>query len=399
MKWSLASPPQGLKLALTYSISGVFGCIHRCTVIDHMGGRAVNNPGVILAPSAEAVRLASKLRDLRESHEPRLTQAMLADALSAEKPVAVATISSWESLTTPKLPPAERLHSYALFFSTDRPQLVPEAELSVDERRHYRDLHQELIGLRDAIHGGARGSSLGGSSTWKFEDGPVTIICPEAPSEDWPPLANEKDPNYTRMYRYADLDALIELWGHIRAVNPDLSVAHRLPSEFVEDHLTSHVVVLGGVAWNQLTKRMLKIFRELPVSQVEVPDLETGEIFRTSGAGGKDFRPVWEETEDGRTLIEDVALLARLRNPFNHARTVTICNGIHSRGVVGSVRALTDTAVRERNEAYLSERFPGGSFALLMRVPVMGPLTVSPDLEIASNRLYEWSPKKKATAE
>jgi hypothetical protein len=324
---------------------------------------------------------------------------MLADALSAEKPVAVATISSWESLTAPKLPPAERLHSYALFFSTDRPQLVPEAELSADERRHYQDLHQELIGLRDAIHGGARGSSLGGSSTWKFEDGPVTIICPEAPSVDWPPLANEKDPNYTRMYRYADLDALIELWGHIRAANPDLSVVHRLPSEVAADDLSGHLVVLGGIAWNKLAKRLLKTFRELPVSQVEVADLDTGEIFRSSGAGGREFRPLWEETEDGRVLIEDVALLARLRSPFDHSRTVTICNGIHSRGVLASVRALTDLNIRERNEAYLAEHFSGGSFALLMRVPVVGAETVSPDLEIASNRLYEWSPTKKATAE
>jgi hypothetical protein len=391
-------------MAFSYSTSGVFGCIHRCTAIDHIGARAVNNPGVILAPSAEAVRLASKLRDLRESHEPRLTQAMLADALSAEKSVAVATISSWESLTTPKLPPAERLHSYALLFCTDRPitdppQLVPESELSTDDQRRYQDLYQELIGLREAVQGGTRGSSLIGSSTWKFEDGPVTIICPEAPSVDWPPLANDKDPNYTRMYRYADLDSLIELWGHIRAINPDLDVVHRLPSEVVADELSGHVVVLGGIAWNQLAKRLLRGLRELPVSQVEVADLDTGEIFRTSGAGGREFRPLFEETEDGRVLVEDVALLARLRNPFNHSRTVTICNGIHSRGVLGSVRALTDLNIRDRNEAYLSEHFPDGSFALLMRVPVVGAETLSPDLEIASNRLYEWSPKKKATAE
>jgi hypothetical protein len=324
---------------------------------------------------------------------------MLADALSAEKPVAVATISSWESVTTPKLPPAERLHSYALFFSTDRPQLVPEAELSADERRHYQALHQELIGLRDAVGGAVRGSSLSGSSTWKFEEGPVTIICPETPSVDLSPLANEKDPNYTRMYRYADLDALIELWGHVRAVNPELNVVHRLASDVVADDLSGHVVVLGGIAWNDKAKRLLKTLRELPVSQVEVADLDTGEIFRSSGAGGREFRPVWEETEDGQVLIEDVALLARLRNPFNHARTVTICNGIHSRGVVGSVRALTDATVRERNEAYLSEHFPGGSFALLMRVPVVGAETLSPDLEIASNRLYEWSPNKRAKVE
>ncbi|GAA0594312.1 XRE family transcriptional regulator [Kribbella sandramycini] len=347
-----------------------------------------------MVASPEAVRLASKLRDLRESQEPKLTQAMLADALSAEEPVAVSTISSWESLSTPKLPPAERLHSYALFFASDPPRLIPGGELSAVEQRNFQELHQELIGLRDAVHGGARPAS-----TWKFEDGPITIICPEVPEDERSPLANEADPNYTRMYRYADLDALIELVGHLRAVNPELTVVHRLPSEFVHEDLSSHVVVLGGVAWNQLAKRMLRIFRELPVSQVEVPELETGEIFRSSSAGGQEFWPVWDEVEGVRMLAEDVALLARLRNPFKHGRTVTICNGIHSRGVLGAVRTLTDADVRERNEAYLAEHFPGGSFALLLRVLVVGTETISPDLEIAANRLFEWSPKKKASAE
>jgi hypothetical protein len=357
-----------------------------------------------VAPSPEAVRLARKLRGLRESHESGLTQQALARALSDDVRVAVPTISSWESLSNPKLPPAERLRSYALFFSTDRaidgtPHLIRERELTAAEKERFEALHEELIGLRDAARnvGSATSSSGGGSYTWDFDTGNVTIICPEAPEEGRSVLADELQPNYTRMYRYADLDALIELWGHVRASNPELKVVHRLPSEVTADHLSSHMVLLGGVAWNQVTKRLLKLLSDLPVSQVEVSDLDTGEIFRASTSGGQEFRPLWEPTEDGgRELLEDVALLARLRNPFNHNRTITICNGIHSRGVLGSVRTLTDDAVRDRNEAFLSQRFPGGEFALLLRVQVVNGEAVSPDLEIADNRLYEWSPNEKA---
>ncbi|TDO50741.1 hypothetical protein EV643_104238 [Kribbella sp. VKM Ac-2527] len=241
---------------------------------------------------------------------------------------------------------------------------------------------------------------LSGSSTWTFDSGPITIICPEVPIETWPSLADEKDPNYTRMYRYADLDALIELWGHVRAANPTAHVVHRLPSEVVTDDLSGHLVVIGGIAWNQVTMRLLKTLREMPVSQVEVDDVKTGEIFRTSVAGDREYRPVWDDAaKNGRELVEDVALLARVRNPFNYRRTITICNGIHSRGVLGSVRALTDIAVRERNEAFLSRRFPGGSFALLLRVPLVNGEAISPDLESDSNRLYEWSPSSEPTAE
>jgi hypothetical protein len=203
-------------------------------------------------------------------------------------------------------------------------------------------------------------------------------------------MAEERHANFTRMYRYADLDSLIELWGHIRASNPDLKVNHRLPSEVVADDLSGHVVVLGGIAWNQVAKWMLKTLSDLPVSQVKVDDLNEGEIFRAGGPGGTEFRPVWED--NGKELAEDVALLARVRNPFNHSRTVTICNGIYSRGVLGAVRVLSDVAVRERNEAFLSREFPDGIFALLLRVPVMNGEAISPDLEIPDNRLYQWSP-------
>jgi len=360
-----------------------------------------------VAASPQAVRLAKRLRGLRESVEPNLTQAQLARALSGEARVAVATISSWESASNPKLPPAERLRTYAQLFCTDRsfdgdPHLVPERELTPEERERFVELTEELQDLRDAVRvqGSPLGSPAGGSYTWDFESGRITIICPEAPSEALPSLASEEDPNYTRMYRYADLDALIELFGHLRASNPDLSVAHRLPSEVVADDLSGHLVLLGGVGWNVITRRLLTTLSEMPIAQFEASDVKTGEIFRASepggGAGVTEFRPQWDEDEGGdRRLVEDVALLARLRNPFNHNRTITICNGIHSRGVLGAVRCLTDVAVREQNEAYLSARFPEGSFALLMRVPVLNGEAISPDLEIADTRLYEWAPGEK----
>jgi len=349
---------------------------------------------------------------------------MLARALSEDAPVSVAAISSWESSSNPKLPPAKRLRTYALFFAQTRPadstpQLAREKDLTTADRERFEVLHAELVGLRDAVVG-TPGSSIG-SSIWTFESGPITIICPEAPANRRSPLANEWHPNYTRTYRYADVDALIELWGHIRASNPELRIAHRLSAEVIPDDLSGHLVVLGGIAWNQVTNWLQRELGDLPIEQVAVPDLRNGEIFRSGEPGSRDFYPQWEvregaedeaiasdaeqiQTEQGsadawregrrRELVEDVALLVRLRNPYDHRRTVTICNGVYSRGVLGAVRALTDPGVRERNEAYVANRFPSGSFALLMRVPVVNGEAISPDLGIPEYRLYEWSPNE-----
>ena len=95
----------------------------------------------------------------------------------------------------------------------------------------------------------------------------------------------------------------------------------------------------------------------------------------------KTFYPEYEDLGEGKELIADVGYIARLRNPFKVSRTLTICNGIHSRGVFGAVRCLTDASVREENEKYLADRFPDGEFAMLLRVPVVTNETLSPDLQ------------------
>ena len=116
---------------------------------------------------------------------------------------------------------------------------------------------------------------------------------------------------------------------------------------------------------------------------------------------GKDerrFLPEWSTVERHEILEEDVALLARLVNPYNSSRTLTICNGVYSRGVIGAVRALTDPQLRDANESYLAERFPGGEFAVLMRVPVVAGKALSPDLGNPTSILYEWPSRTTSAA-
>ena len=88
--------------------------------------------------------------------------------------------------------------------------------------------------------------------------------------------------------------------------------------------------------------------------------------------------------------MADVGYIARLRHPFKRNRTLTICSGIHTRGVYGAVRCLTDASVRDENEKYIADRFPDGEFALLLRIPIVEGETVSPDLQNPESRLFEW---------
>ena len=338
----------------------------------------------------QATRLARRLRALRETHWPdaQLTQAQLATAFTTENRVAAATISSWESATTPKIPTAARLGAYARFFATTRsldgaPHLVPEVDLTPDEEEQRRALEKELLGLLETKGRQRRG-------TFTFDEGPITVICPDAPQDLRGPLAAEKDPNFTKLQQFGDLDALIDIYGHLREANPGIDVNYRLASEVHAKDMLGHVILLGGVAWNHMAKRFQEAVRQVPIVQLEVQDYP-GDVFELPGEENRRFEPVWE-ADDGAEgeLIEDVAFLGRLRNPFNVTKTLMICNGVHSRGVLGAVRCLTDPQLREANEQYLDERFADGRFALLLQVPVVGDETLTPDLQNPSARLFEW---------
>jgi transcriptional regulator with XRE-family HTH domain len=347
-------------------------------------------PGVLL--------LAQRLRDLRERCWPEagLTQAALATALGSEGRLSPATVSSWESPIAPKLPPRSRLLAYARFFATRRSiegeqlRLLPLDELTPDERGIYEGLETELLTLRDAAKKPSVRDEGAVTRSWHFSDaGPVTLICAQLPETETGSLANPADPNYTELLSYADLDALVELHGHIRAENSTMGVFFKLSSNVMPDDLSGHVVMLGGIAWNDKTQRLSEMTRQ-PVRQIEDPEIQTGEIFVVERDGLEErFLPKWGG--DGSTLIEDVGLLVRTPNPINSNRSLTICNGIHSRGVLGSVRALTDARLRDSNEKYIVENFADpSSFAILMRVSVIAGQAMTPDFNVSGCVLYQW---------
>lgn len=329
---------------------------------------------------------------------------MLGNALG----VSPALISSWENETSPAVPPAHRLEAYATFFATERSventpyRLLGHTDLSDDERARQQELFTELVSLSDQAPGdepSEAGSPFEGT-LWRYPDGEdITIVCSELPQERLAQAlyTNPEMPDYVELYKYADLDALLELFGHIRAANPLAHVHIRVAAELGPDEYATHLVLLGGVDWNQVTAELLTEI-ELPVRQVarladEMPGgFEVGEAEQTQR-----FTPVLQKLEDHDVLKEDVAHFYRATNPFNAKRTVTICNGMYQRGTLGVVRALTDEKFRDRNDHYIRTRFAGQtSFSLISRVRVVNGVVITPDWTDQDNRLHEW-PAERAT--
>ena len=57
----------------------------------------------------------------------------------------------------------------------------------------------------------------------------ITIVCGQVPEDmlRQMPYTDPLDPDFIESYRYSDLDALIELFGHLRAANPASRVEFR----------------------------------------------------------------------------------------------------------------------------------------------------------------------------
>ena len=340
--------------------------------------------------------LAFELRRLRVDHWPDakgLTQAALARVLRGEEKLSPATVASWENRTAPKLPPRDRLLAYAQFFATRRslepePNLIPVDDFTPEEESEYKDLCAKLLRLHAAARGAPELSVV--QRSWHFDDpGPVTLICSELPEEERAGLARPDQPNYAELLSYGDLDSMVELFGHVRAENPSMHVAFKPAPRVTPDDLSSHIAIIGGIAWNPVTARLLSLAR-LPVKQREHPDVPFGEVFVAEVDGREqEFLPEWSGPHDG-VPDADVGLLARLPNPLNSSRTLTMCNGIHSRGVYGAVRSLTDAQLRESNERYIAENFPDQKFCILMRVQIIGGRSMTPDFSTEGTVLYKW---------
>lgn len=361
-----------------------------------------------MQPTAGA--LARRLRSLRERHWSRLTitQRQLAEALGVSVPL----ISSWENLSRPVVPPAERLTAYAAFFATRRSvhgtpyRVLADPEFAADELVQRAELERELLALRDAALGPTPGQEPAnlapegavdlpvGSGPWHFPGhNQITIVCAGLPQEDLQHIrmADPDNTDHTELYRFSDLDALFELHGHIRAANPASDVVVRLASDLDADDYTSHLVLIGGVDWNAATRNLLSRLA-VPVTQVGFDQDPDGASFEALVDGDPHrFRPT-VTTDDGHDVIrEDVAHFFRGLNPFNRKRTVSVCNGMYSRGVLGAVRTLTDKRFRDRNAAYLEKRFAGSeSYSVLSRVTIVDNKVLTPDWTAPDTVLHEW---------
>ena len=350
-------------------------------------------------PQDAAAELARRLRELRV--RLGVTQGQLAHVLGVSEPL----ISSWENDRRPTTPPIRRLRECAEVFATyrvdsgGRLRRLPDQDPAAQQAEGVHVLERELIDLR-ARAGRQRPAGadvVGAAEVWSFPDvSELTVVCGKLPDDmrNKMPYTDRDDPDYVRLYNFADVDSLIEVHGYIRAVNPHLLVRFKVAPTLTEEDYKGHLVLLGGVDFNAATRRiMTKV--DMPVVQGSFYGATVDPGFQVRTAGGVEtfaatldapYRPGGKGS-----LREDIGQFVRGPNPFNRARTFTICNGMYSRGVLGAVRALTDEDFRARNTAFIRQMFPEGStYCVLFGVEPFEETVHTPDWTAPGSVRHIW---------
>lgn len=345
-------------------------------------------------PSIPARRLAERLRDLRE--QAHLTQKLLARVLGGPEPLSIATVSQWEKPSTDRLPPVNRLAAYARLFCTERsfasgaPRLLREEDLTEEERTRMTELYEELVWLRERAQSTdaapPRDERPIPASIWRFPVGEAISIV-DAESEDPPPYADQSHLNYSRYAGFADLDSLIEVFGQVKADNPESMIRILSPAELTEDFALNHLILVGGAAWREISERTPWFAQDVTLPIVQ----PTGETHIFKCSAGEEERE-FSSTRVGEIMTQDIGLVARVPHPIMPSKTVTLLSGITSRGVLGAAYCFTDAHVRDDNEEYLEETFGvTDAFCILMTVLVTNNRALPPNLSIENTRLWEWS--------
>jgi Helix-turn-helix domain len=344
-------------------------------------------------PAPGAFRLAERLRELREREFAKVTQTDLGQAFgNAGGPLSPATISMWENPASGRIVPRSRLEAYARLFCTPRSfeggvRMLAPTELTDQERDRLEELRSELLQLRDRAAPRTKAASSGeAQSMWHFpDDARITLVCYRLPSDRRPLSADPNSLNYVRFSGLADLDTLIDIYGAIRAYNPQSQVVIMAAADLTRRDVTSHLVLIGGQTWEAVNRWFSRIF-PIPI-EAEDPADRGAIVVHDPDGREHEFKYTVVDGE----LVEDVGFFARGENPSAPSRTLTICGGITTRGVHGAAQCFIDWDMRERNQQYLKPRFPDGStYCIVMKVPVLNSDSLAPDLSKSENRLFEW---------
>lgn len=173
----------------------------------------------------------------------------------------------------------------------------------------------------------------------------IAIVC--APEPEQSHFADRRDPNFVRIDRFDDRDAIVELTAFFAKRYPEARVARYLCEELPPEDLGGNLVVLGGPGFeagegNSVARELMRSLS----SAVEYPDSEDAMVW-----DGGEAR-LTEKDGEGCVVVDWGSVMAA-PNPENPTRRVVLLHGTNTYGTMGAVLSLIDTPAAMRNHLLL----------------------------------------------
>jgi CHAT domain len=227
------------------------------------------------------------------------------------------------------------------------------------------------------------------------ETSTIWVVCPQIdkPGE----FADRSSADYTYLDNLGDTDALLEVMVLLSQYYPNATIERFSSDDLPEGHTSSNLVVIGGPGSTEIRNEICKDMMSRMHSHVAYsPDCEQMTVTEVAGETielSAEYRPTRQGKDRRKAgLRADWGYFAKFKNPINENATVILINGIHTAGVLGSVRVFSERREALRNfDAVLASGIATTSFECYFQVPVLNAQVSVPSVD--RNNIFALDPR------
>ena len=250
---------------------------------------------------------------------------------------------------------------------------VSEAEFNVLALKHLPP--SELTALQNKSHEKAtlktqlstlrRVFRLGGDDRTE----PIIIIAPFSSVNSQ--YRDESSPNYVFLDNLGDRDSLLELATILARLYPLAPIYHYHSKNVPAIALENDLILLGGTGFSECPNN--HIARNL-IEVLGIPLYYENESLIFDGQE-------WSAKYAEGVLESDVGLFSIIQNPWNNSKKAILFQGIHTSGVLGSVRAFSLGTASTSNH-HTALQIGKSDYVAVFDVRLFGSRPVTPRIEL-----------------
>jgi len=198
---------------------------------------------------------------------------------------------------------------------------------------------------------------------------PIYVIAPYSSLTSQ--FRETSSPNYVFIDNLGDRDSLLELTITLARLFPFAPINFHHSKDFSPRLLENDIILIGGIGYPGLPNNHVALS---VVQERKIPLRYEGDTLFFG-------RRRWNSKYENEILSFDIGFYANLKNPWNTKKRIITMQGIHTSGVLGSVRAFSLNAPAMENHKLAQKLFSNKDFCAIFGVRLFGNRPIIPNLK------------------